>query len=112
IEAIHVPEMFEGVFQSFATNVDLSLRYIAHHSFTEGEIRTFINRCVRRDLGMIVTTEKDSVRMPRLPEAEVKVPIYFMRVEIDILTGHETWEHCVNRICRPQPMLSPDRFFA
>src|SRR5437660_12427416 len=110
--AIAVPESFEGALKNLGANVDLALRYIDHHYFTEGEIRTFINRCVRRDLGMIITTEKDAVRMPRLPEAEVKVPIYFMRVEIEILTGHETWEHCVNRICRPQPMLSPERFFA
>jgi len=61
---------------------------------------------------MIVTTEKDAVRMPHLPEAEVKVPICFLRVEIEILSGHESWEHCVARICKPQPMLSPERFFA
>src|SRR5437588_3600384 len=110
--AIAVPESFEGALKDLGANVDLSLRYIDHHYFTENEIRSVTNRCIRRDLSMIVTTEKDAVRMPRLPEAEVKVPIYFMRVEIEILTGHETWEHCVNRICRPQPMLSPERFFA
>jgi tetraacyldisaccharide 4'-kinase len=92
--------------------VNLALRFIDHHYFTENEIRGFINRCIRRDLGMIVTTEKDSVRMPRLSEAEIKVPIYFLRVEIEILSGRETWEQCVNRICKPQPMLSPERFFA
>jgi tetraacyldisaccharide 4'-kinase len=50
--------------------------------------------------------------MPRLPEEELKVPIYFLRVEIEILSGHESWEHCVARICKPKPMLSPERFFA
>ena len=98
--------------ETSGANVDLSLRYIDHHYYTEGELRSFVNRCIRRDLAMIVTTEKDAVRMPRLPETDVKVPIYFMRVEIDILTGHESWEHCVARICKPQPMLSPERFFA
>jgi len=110
--AIAVPESFEGALKNLGANVDLALRFIDHHYFTEAEIRGFMNRCIRRDLSMIVTTEKDSVRMPRLPEAEVKVPIYFLRVEIEILSGHETWEHCVNRICKPQPMLSPERFFA
>ena len=110
--AIAAPESFEGALKKLGANVDLSLRYIDHHYFTETEIRNFINRCIRRDLALIITTEKDAVRMPRLPEADVKVPIYFMRVEIEILSGHETWEHCVARICTPQPMLSPERFFA
>src|SRR5213595_2518445 len=109
---IAAPERFEGALKNLGANVDLSLRYIDHHYYTEGELRSFINRCIRRDLAMIITTEKDAVRMPRLPEADVKVPIYFMRVEIEILSGHETWEHCVARICKPQPMLSPERFFA
>jgi tetraacyldisaccharide 4'-kinase len=110
--AIAAPESFEGALKNLGANVDLAVRFIDHHYFSENEVRSFINRCIRRDLSMIVTTEKDSVRMPHLPEAELKVPIYFMRVEIEILSGHETWEHCVSRICKPQPMLSPERFFA
>ena len=110
--AIAVPESFEGALKNLGANVNLGLRFIDHHYFSENEIRSFINRCIRRDLSMIITTEKDAVRMPRLPQAEVKVPIYFMRVEIEILSGHESWEHCVARICKPQPMLSPERFFA
>src|SRR2546427_4739411 len=110
--AIAVPESFEGALKNLGAHVDLALRYIDHHYYTEAELRSFINRCIRRDLAMIITTEKDAVRIPHLPEAEVKVPIYFMRVEIEILTGHETWEHCVSRICKPQAMLSPERSFA
>ncbi|HEY6071558.1 MAG TPA: tetraacyldisaccharide 4'-kinase, partial [Chthoniobacterales bacterium] len=109
---IAAPESFEGALKKLGANVNLALRFIDHHYYTEPEIRGFMNRCIRRDLAMIITTEKDAVRMPALPIAEVKVPIYFMRVEIDIVTGHESWEHCVGRICKPQPMLSPERFFA
>ncbi len=89
--------------KKLGARIELAKRYIDHHYYTEAELQSFINRCIRRDLEMIVTTEKDAVRMPRLPEAEVKVPIYFLRVEIEILSGHESWEHCVARICKPQP---------
>src|SRR2546428_131915 len=112
ISAIAAPESFEAALEKLGAHVDLAKRYIDHHYYSEAELISFIKRCIRRDLEMIVTTEKDSVRMPRLPEGEVKVPVYFLRVEIDILSGHESWEHCVARICKPQPLLPPERFFA
>src|SRR4029450_10408200 len=105
---IAAPESFEGALRKLGAHVDLAKRYIDHHYYTEAELTTFMNRCIRRDLVMIVTTEKDAVRMPHLPEPEVKVPICFLRVEIEILSGHESWEHCVARICKTQPMLSPE----
>ena len=107
---IAAPESFEGGLRKLGARIDLAKRYIDHHRYTEAELQSFINRCIRRDLEMIVTTEKDAVRMPRLGKTDV--PIYFLRVEIEILSGHESWEHCVARICKPQPMLSPERFFA
>ena len=109
---IAAPESFEGGLKKLGAHVDLAKRYIDHHRYSEAELQSFINRCIRRDLEMIVTTEKDAVRMPRLAETEVRVPIYFLRVEIEIVSGHESWEHCVARICKPQPLLSPERFFA
>jgi tetraacyldisaccharide 4'-kinase len=110
--AIAAPESFEGALKKLGAHVDLAKRYIDHHYYTEAELTNFIHRCIRRDLAMIVTTEKDAVRMPRLSEAQVEVSIYFLRVEIEILSGRESWEDCVARICKPQPMLSPERFFA
>ncbi|HEX8679927.1 MAG TPA: tetraacyldisaccharide 4'-kinase [Chthoniobacterales bacterium] len=107
---IAAPESFEDGLRKLGARIEIAKRYTDHHRYTEAELQSFINRCLRRDLAMIVTTEKDAVRFPRLMTPEV--PIYFLRVEIEILSGHETWEHCVARICKPQPVLSPERFFA
>ena len=107
---IAAPESFDDGLRKLGARLELLKHYTDHHRYSEAELQTFINRCLRRDLSMIVTTEKDAVRFPRLMNPEV--PIYFLRVEIEILSGHESWEHCVARICQPQPMLSPERFFS
>ncbi len=107
---IAVPESFEAGLRKLGAKIELTKRFADHHRYSEAELQSFINRCIRRDVDMIITTEKDAVRFPRLTKPEV--PIYFLRVEILILSGHETWEHCVARICQPQPMLSPERFFS
>src|SRR5512133_2203068 len=108
--AIAAPESFEDGLRKLGAQIEIAKRYIDHHRYTDAELQSFINRCIRRDLEMVVTTEKDAVRFPWL--AKTEVPIFFLRVEIEILSGHETWEHCVARICKPQPLLTPERFFA
>ena len=45
----------------------------------------------------IMTTEKDAVRMPRLDRRDI--PVFFLRVEIDILSGQESFDQCISRIC-------------
>jgi tetraacyldisaccharide 4'-kinase len=108
--AIAAPGSFEDGLRKLGARIEIAKRYIDHHRYTEAELQSFLSRCIRRDLEMVVTTEKDAVRFPLLIKTEV--PIFFLRVEIEILSGHETWEHCVARICKPQPMLTPERFFA
>ena len=103
--AIAAPESFEAALTSLGASVELSRRFTDHHRFREQEIRAFATRCQRRGVDMILTTEKDAVRFPR--RLELEVPVYLMRVEIEILRGHEGWKGCVESICRPGPLVRP-----
>jgi tetraacyldisaccharide 4'-kinase len=49
---------------------------------------------------MIVTTEKDAVRL--FDDIKASVPVYYLRLEIDILSGEEDFESATERICRPR----------
>ena len=64
-----------------------------------------MRRCVRRDIEIIVTTEKDAVRFPR-PE-ELDVPVYFLRIEVDILEGEDIWKQLIDRICGEKANADP-----
>lgn len=111
ISGIARPESFEEKLTALGAQLEITRRFADHHRFTETELGEFAARCSRRDLDLIVTTEKDSVRLPhRFPE--LQVPIYYLRVEIDILSGHESWESLVDRICTSRAVMPPERFFA
>ena len=109
ISAIAQPDSFEKALKELGAKIELSRHFADHHRFSAKEISGFVRRCTNRGIEAILTTEKDSVRFPKLKDLEL--PIYYLRVEIEILTGHESWQHLVDRICKPQPLMAPERFF-
>jgi tetraacyldisaccharide 4'-kinase len=109
ISGIAKPESFEQGLEKLGASIRFTRRFTDHHRYTEDEINDFILKADDRGVDFIITTEKDSVRFPQ--SEQFLLPIYFLRVEIEILTGHETWEHCVQRICKPHPIISAQRWF-
>lgn len=95
LSGIASPESFEQSLRHLGAILELTQSYTDHHRYSRKEIKRFIHRCARRDLSMILTTEKDAVRIPRLINPEV--PIYYLRIEIGILKGLETWNKMIDR---------------
>jgi len=106
---IAMPESFESALIGLGAKIELSKTYTDHHRYTAREIENFIRRCERKGVGAIITTEKDAVRIPRLLEPEV--PIYYLRVEIEILAGQESWQRFVDRLTIKRPVVAPQRFY-
>jgi tetraacyldisaccharide 4'-kinase len=96
---IAAPESFEGGLRRLGANLELSRRFADHHRYGATEVSAYLQRCVRRDVSAVITTEKDAVRLPVIDP--LPLPIYYLRVEIDILSGYQTWERCIQRICEP-----------
>jgi len=97
ISGIAMPDGFEESLVRLGAEIVDSRQYADHHRFTQQEILNMINRSRRRFAEAIITTEKDAVRFPKLDR--VDVPIYFLRVEIEILRGAVDFDECVSRIC-------------
>ncbi len=106
---IAVPESFENALRALDAEIEISKSYTDHHRYTTREIESFIRRCARRELDAIITTEKDAVRIPRILDPEV--PLFYLRVQIEILAGQECWERFVERLTHPQPLVVPQRFY-
>lgn len=104
LSGIARPESFENLVEALGANVEIRRSYPDHYWFDQEDLDAFVERCAERAMDMIITTEKDAVRFLR--PGEMEVPIYFLRIQIDILQGQEKWDAMIDRICglgAPQP---------
>jgi tetraacyldisaccharide 4'-kinase len=97
LSGIAQPESFEKSLVQLGAELVYSKRFADHHRFTQQEVLNAINRSKKRQAEAIITTQKDAVRFPKLDRRDL--PIYFMRVEIKIVTGANDFQDCVRKIC-------------
>jgi tetraacyldisaccharide 4'-kinase len=97
LSGIANPRSFEEFLEDFGAKIVYHERFADHHRYSQQELIDFINKSKDLNADMIVTTEKDAVRFPRLDRRDI--PIFFMRVEIGILSGQENFDQCISRIC-------------
>jgi len=97
LSGIAQPESFEQSLVKLGAELVYTKRFIDHHRFTQQEIINTINRSKKRQADIIITTQKDAVRFPKIDRRDL--PIYFMRVEIKIVSGANDFQDCVRKIC-------------
>jgi tetraacyldisaccharide 4'-kinase len=97
LSGIAQPESFEQKLTELGADIVLARRFADHHRFSQQEVLDAINRGKKRRADMVVTTQKDAVRFPKLDRRDL--PIYFMRVEIKITAGADGFDEAVRRIC-------------
>jgi tetraacyldisaccharide 4'-kinase len=97
LSGIAQPESFEHNLVKIGSELVYSKRFADHHRFTQQEVLNAINRSKKRQAEMIITTQKDAVRFPKIDRRDL--PILFMRVEIKIVSGADDFQDCVRKIC-------------
>ena len=97
LSAIAKPRSFEAFLEQLGAELVCTDHYADHHRYTQQEIIDFINQAKSAGADIIVTTEKDAVRIPRIDRCDV--PLYYLRIQIDILSGQENFDECISRIC-------------
>jgi tetraacyldisaccharide 4'-kinase len=97
LSGIAQQESFEQSLVKLGAELVYSKRFADHHRFTQQEILNAINRGKKRQAELIITTQKDAVRFPKLDRRDL--PIYFVRVEIKIISGASDFQDCVGKIC-------------
>lgn len=107
---IAVPESFEQFLLNLGAILLEKERFVDHHRFTQEELNLFFDKAVAAGAELIVTTEKDAVRLPN--GLQSPIPLYFLRLEIEILKGDHDFEKAISEICFPKNEMRATRIFA
>lgn len=97
ISGIAAPQGFEAELTRLGARVLYHKRFPDHHRYKQQEIIDVINRGVSKGARAVLTTEKDFVRFPIMERLDI--PVYFLRVEIEMLSGEEAFHDWISRIC-------------
>jgi len=107
---IATPESFFKFLTDYGAELVARERFPDHYRYAEADFVELAALAQRTGAECLITTEKDAVRIPY--ERAWGCPVYYLRLEIDILRGAADFDEAVSRICfpegatRPQPLSS------
>ncbi len=103
---IAVPESFEKFLRDLGASLVEPQRFLDHYRFAEEDLRSVFDRALAAGLEFVVTTEKDAVRLPE--NFTFPLPLYYLRLEIELIRGAADFQEAVSRICFPQDGTLPE----
>ncbi len=96
---IATPESFEKFLRDLGALLVGRERFLDHYRFGEEDIAELFTQARAEGAECLVTTEKDAVRIS--DTISCPLPLYYLRLEIDILRGAADFQEAVGRICFP-----------
>jgi len=94
---IATPESFEKFLRDFGALLMSRERYLDHYRYQQEDLADLAEIARREGAECLITTEKDAVR---IPDAHIiPIPLYYLRLEIEILRGAANFDEAVARIC-------------
>jgi tetraacyldisaccharide 4'-kinase len=84
------PESFERTVKSLGWKVTTFIDFPDHYPYTEADISYIQRRCIDSFSDIIITTEKDGIRLTNFPDFLKNV--FLLRVEMEMLPSREEFE--------------------
>ncbi len=94
---IATPERFEETLKAHGAVIVANRRFLDHHAFNDEDLDEVLDQAMRAKAEMILTTEKDAVRLQS--RFRPPIPLMYVRLEVEILGDREGFNAAVERIC-------------
>lgn len=94
---IATPERFEETLLNQGAQIVSNRRFLDHHAFNDEDLDEVLESAIQAKAEVIVTTEKDAVRLQS--RFRPSLPLMYVRLEVDILGDKDGFNAAVERIC-------------
>lgn len=101
VSGIASPSRFEAMLVQLGACVAAHRIFPDHHRYTSDDLT--IIYAAAQDVGasMVVTTEKDMVKLAHLNVVKAGVPLYALSISLELIEGAELLDAMLNRLMRP-----------
>jgi len=94
---IATPESFEKFVRELGALLVGRERFLDHYRYMDDDIGELFALAQRQGAECLITTEKDAVRI--LETIRCPLPLYYLRLEIEIIHGAADFDEAVSRLC-------------
>ncbi len=90
LSGIANPASFENCVRQLGAKVVIRQHFQDHHEYRKEEIMRLAGKCVKRGVGILLTTQKDAQRLSRLSRfRDLEVNILVLKISLKIIKGKE-----------------------
>ncbi|MGD9014662.1 MAG: tetraacyldisaccharide 4'-kinase [Candidatus Omnitrophota bacterium] len=79
------PGSFENLISNLGIKISASFKFPDHHLYTEQDLERVISELQQKDQDMLITSEKDAVRLSNLSDKLTTIECFILRINLELL---------------------------
>jgi tetraacyldisaccharide 4'-kinase len=83
------PDYFDWIVSNLGAGIAEKFHYPDHHPYCERDIAHIAKRCLAKGINIVITTEKDAIRLERLKNIPAQIEILALRIDFKINSNEE-----------------------
>jgi len=93
------PDSFELLLHSLGVRPQFCLRFPDHHDYSPEDLKEVVRKSRQEDIGIVITTEKDAVRLANIVPGGFPLKILVLKIELRIVKNEQEFLDRLFKLC-------------
>ncbi|MFA5374103.1 MAG: tetraacyldisaccharide 4'-kinase, partial [Candidatus Omnitrophota bacterium] len=93
------PNSFELLLHSLGVRPQFCLRFPDHHDYSPEDLKEVVRKSRQEDIGIVITTEKDAVRLANIVPGGFPLKILVLKIELRIVKNEQEFLDRLFKLC-------------